>query len=183
VSQAELAKRYAKAILEIGHQRGLAKDYVSQLQGVSQAIFNNNEALGFFANKMVPQESKRKALEALLGAIKCAEDVDAFLRLLVDRNRILVLAEIVKSAAALIDEEDGITRGRIKSSAPLSSESKADYEKKLGLALKRKIILETSVDQKVLGGVRIDVGGWTFDDSLESHLSHLGDQLLKQVPN
>ena len=72
-----------------------------------------------------------------------------------------------------------MTRVKIKSSAAISEQTKHDYEKKIGQALGKKIFLEAAVDEKIMGGVRVEVGGWTFDDSLETHLDHLGDQLLK----
>lgn len=179
MSQVELAKRYAKAILQLGHQKGHAKEYSAQIKAIAQVITSQEDVLQFFSNTTVSHDLKKKSLETLFQGNNYSEDVKAFLYLLVDRSRIYVLSEIAQATENILDEEEGVTRGKIKSSAAISEQTKHDYEKKIGQALGKKIFLEAAVDEKIMGGVRVEVGGWTFDDSLETHLDHLGDQLLK----
>jgi F-type H+-transporting ATPase subunit delta len=179
VSQVELAKRYAKALLQLGHQKKMAKEYATQLKAVSDIIFGDKEVSDFFANTTVSHDLKKKSLETLFQNNNYAEDVRAFLYLLVDRSRMYALASITLATSNILDEEEGVTRGKIKSSSPISEQTKAEFEKKIGAALGKKIYLDASIDEKIMGGARIEVGGWTFDDSLETHLNHLGDQLLK----
>ncbi len=180
MSQVELAKRYAKAILQLGHQKGKAKEYSNQIKVVAQVIMSQPDVEQFFSNVTISQDLKKKSLESLFEGGSFSEDVKAFLYLLVDRSRIYAIADIAKAASDLLDEEDGVTRGKIKSSSPIPEKLKSEYEQKIGAALGKKIFLDASIDEKVLGGVRIEVGGWTFDDSLESHLSRMGEQLYKK---
>ena len=180
MSQVELAKRYAKAILELGHQKGKAKEYANQIKSVAQIITTQADVDQFFTNTTISQDLKKKSLESLFQGGNFADDVKAFLYLLIDRSRMHALADIALATSNLLDEEEGVTRGQIKSASPISEQTKSDYEKKIGSALGKKIFLESSIDEKIMGGVRVEVGGWTFDDSLETHLSHLGDQLMKK---
>ena len=183
MSQVELAKRYAKALLQLGHQKGKAKEYAAQIKSIATVLGAQEDVAHFFSNTTISQDLKKKSLESLFHAHSqgnsFAEDVRAFLFLLVDRNRFYALTEIAQAAEGLLDEEEGITRGKIRSSTTISEQLKSDYEKKIGAALKKKLYLEAVVDEKIMGGVRVEVGGWTFDDSLETHLNQLGDQLLK----
>ena len=179
MSQVELAKRYAKAILQLGHQKGAAKEYSSQIKAIADILGTHADVAQFFANGTVSHDLKKKSLETLFQAGKYSEDVKAFLYLLVDRSRIYAVSDIAKATENILDEEEGVTRGKIKSSTAISEQSKHDYEKKIGQALGKKIYLETAIDSQIMGGVRVEVGGWTFDDSLQTHLDHLGDQLLK----
>lgn len=179
MSQVELAKRYAKALLQLGHQKGKAKEYASQIKSVATVLGSQEDVAQFFSNTTISQDLKKKSLESLFQGGSFADDVKGFLYLLVDRNRFYALSEIAQATEKLLDEEDGITRGKIRSATTITEQVKADYEKKLGTALKKKLYLETVVDEKVMGGVRVEVGGWTFDDSIETHLNQLGDQLLK----
>ena len=177
MSQVELAKRYAKALLHLGHQKEKAKDYQSQIRSVANVV-SSPDVTAFFLNTAVAQDNKKKTLEQLFSGVEFDEDVKAFLFLLVENGRLTVLPEIVKASQELLDADDGITRGKIKSMAPLSDSVKADYENKIGQILKKKIYLEQALDEKILGGVRVEIGGWTFDDSLETHLNQLGETLL-----
>lgn len=173
----ELAKRYAKALLELGHQKGRAKEYQAQIKSVADVV-KNPEVSEFFTNTAVPLENKKKSLDTLFSGAKFDEDVKGFLYLLIDNSRMSHLPDIVQATQALLDAEEGITRGKIKSLTPVSDAVRAEYENKIGQILKKKIYLEPVIDQKVMGGVRVEIGGWTFDDSLETHLNQLGDQLL-----
>lgn len=177
MSQVELAKRYAKALHQLGHQKGKIKEYQTQLRSVAEVVADA-DFLSFFANTAVTQENKRKSLDKLFQGTRFDDDVKGFLYLLVDKSRMTILEDIVRASQELLDEEEGVTRGKIKSSARLSDSVKADYEQKIGQILKRKIFLEPMIDEKVMGGVRVEIGGWTFDDSLETHLTQLGDKLL-----
>ena len=181
MSQVELAKRYAKAILQLGHQKGTAKEYATQVKSIAQIISSQSDVLQFFSNTTVSQDLKKKSLETLFQGSNYSEDVKAFLYLLIDRSRIYAISAIAQATENILDEEEGVTRGKIKSSSAISEQTKHDYEKKIGQALGKKIFLEASVDEKIMGGARVEVGGWTFDDSLQTHLNHLGDQLLKST--
>lgn len=179
MSQVELAKRYARAILQLGHQKEKAKSYSNEINGIAKVLSAQEDISNFFSNRTVPSDLKKKSLEALFQGNDFSEDVRAFLYLLIDRSRMSALTEIAKAAESILDEEEGVTRGKIKASAAVSEQTKAGYEKKIGAALGKKIFLDTSVDENIMGGVRVEIGGWTFDDSIETHLSQLGDQLLK----
>ncbi|MFN8792559.1 MAG: ATP synthase F1 subunit delta [Bdellovibrionales bacterium] len=180
MSQTELAKRYAKALLELGHQKGRAKAYQAQIASVAQVIAEP-DVFGFYSNTAVTHEVKRKSLEKLLGGAGFDDDVKGFLRLLLENQRVTHLPEIVKACQALLDMEEGITRGKLRSATALGETVRADYERKIGQILKKKIYLESTLDSKIMGGVRVEIGGWTFDDSLETHLGQLGEALLKQT--
>lgn len=173
----ELAKRYAKALLELGHQKGRAKEYQAQIKSVASVVVNS-EVSEFYSNTAVNIENKKKSLDTLFAGTKFDEDVKGFLYLLIDNGRMAHLPDIVQATQTLLDAEEGVTRGKIKSLTPVSDSVRAEYENKIGQILKKKIYLEPVVDQKVMGGVRVEIGGWTFDDSLETHLNQLGDTLL-----
>jgi len=180
VSQTELAKRYAKALLELGHQKGRAKAYQSQIASVAQVIAEP-DVTAFYSNTAVTHDVKKKSLENLFSGAGFDDDVKGFLRLLLENQRITHLPEIVKACQSLLDAEDGITRGRLRSATALSDSVRSDYERKIGQILKKKIYLEPTLDHRIMGGVRVEIGGWTFDDSLETHLGQLGEALLKQT--
>lgn len=173
----ELAKRYAKALLQLGRQKERAKEYQAQIKSVADVI-KSPDVSAFYSNTAVTLESKKKSLDTLFAGTKFDEDVKGFLYLLIDNSRMTHLPDIVQATQTLIDAEEGITRGKIKSLTPVSDAVRTEYENKIGQILKKKIYLEPVIDQKVMGGVRVEIGGWTFDDSLETHLNQLGDTLL-----
>lgn len=178
MSQVVLAKRYAKALYELGHQRKLASTYHKQLAEAAQALNQDSTAQQFFLSTAVSKASKKEMLKSLFSKTQIESDVQAFLMLLIDKSRFSALDEIVKASQELFDADQGTTRGRLYSAQPISDSLRAEYEKKATTILKKKIQLESHTDTSLVGGVRIEVGGWTFDDSLQSHLDKLSDRIM-----
>lgn len=178
MSQVVLAKRYAKALFELGQKKEMAQAYAAQIAGINQAINSNPEYKTFFGSTAVAKETKKDLLKKLFSTVKTDEEVQAFLMLLIDKVRFGILADIVVANQEILDQQQGTTRGIIKSSQALSETSKKDYEAKISKIMNKKIQLEVKMDSTVLGGVRVEVGGWTFDDSLQTHLNQLSDKIL-----
>src|SRR5437868_4697254 len=63
----------------------------------------------------------------------------------------------------------------------LSTDAKKSLETKISGVLKKKIVLTFQQDPKLLGGVVADVGGWTFDDSIDTHLKKLNEELNRRA--
>lgn len=180
MSASVLAKRYAKAIFELGHAKEMSQDYYQQLASLSQSMNQDPAAKTFFSSTAISKESKRELLKKVFAQTKVESEVQAFLMLLIDKGRFSALAEIVSASRDLIDQGRGTTRGTILSAQALSSAAKGDYEAKISKIMNKKIQLETHVNPALLGGVRIEVGGWTFDDSLQTHMNQLTENILNK---
>ena len=74
-----------------------------------------------------------------------------------------------------------MTRGTVKSAKPLSEDAKKDLESRINKILNKKIILTYKEESTLLGGVVAQVGGWTFDDSIETHLTKLNEDLNRRA--
>lgn len=180
MSTSVLAKRYAKAIFELGHAKELSQEYYQQLDSLSKSLNQDPAAKTFFSSTAISKESKRELLKKVFAQTKVESEVQAFLMLLIDKGRFSALAEIVSASRDLIDQGRGTTRGTILSAQALSSTAKNDYEAKISKIMNKKIQLEAHINPALLGGVRIEVGGWTFDDSLQTHMNQLTENILNK---
>jgi F-type H+-transporting ATPase subunit delta len=80
-----------------------------------------------------------------------------------------------------MDIEEGVTRGVVRSAQALNDDAKKEIENKINKVLNKKIVLTYEQDPKLLGGVVAQVGGWTFDDSLDTHLKKLNEELNRRA--
>jgi F-type H+-transporting ATPase subunit delta len=178
MSQGVLAKRYAKSLYGLGHQRNLSGAYHTQLAEAAKAIHQDLEIQQFFLSTTISKTQKKDLLKKLFSKVTIEPDVQAFLLLLIDKSRISLLNEIVSASQELFDADQGTTRGLLFSAQPVTGAQKEEYEKKASQILKKKIQLEARADASLVGGVRIEVSGWTFDDSLQAHLDKISEQML-----
>lgn len=180
MSTSVLAKRYAKAIFELGHAKEMSQEYYQQLESLSKSLSLDPAAKTFFSNTAISKESKRELLKQVFAKTKVESEIQAFLMLLIDKGRFSLLTEIVNASRDLIDQGRGTTRGSIKSAQALSATVKNDYENKISKIMNKKIQLESQINPALLGGVKIEVGGWTFDDSLQTHMNQITENILNK---
>ncbi len=172
-----IAIRYAKALLSLTKQKGIHAEALNQLKAVNQSLQSDRQLKEFFENPVIKPEQKAKILKVALSGQNFAEDVSSCLLLMADRGRLSMISEFVQAFQDGIDQEDGVTRGIVRAAQPLSKDAQSELEKKITQVLKKKIVLTFKEDPTLLGGVVAQVGGWTFDDSIETHLKRLNEEL------
>ena len=177
----EAAKRYAKAIFVVTKQKGVHQRALAEINTLSTAITSDAAAMNFFSNPMVSAEKKAQVIREVVAGGKILEEVSNSLMLLADKNRMVELSGVAVELQNLIDGEDGVTRGVVCSAQPLSADAKSEIEQKINKVLNKKISLTYEQDAKLLGGVVAQVGGWTFDDSIDTHLKKLNEELNRRA--
>jgi F-type H+-transporting ATPase subunit delta len=177
----EISKRYAKALLAVTKQKGSHLIALKELNQIADAFSKDAGTIEYFANPVISSEKKVAAVKAALSGVSISEEVLNTINLLGDKNRLNLLPQVVISFQEFLDIEEGITRGVVKSAQPLSEEARKEIEQKINKILNKKIVLTYQQDPKLLGGVITQVGGWTFDDSLDTHLKKLNEELNRRA--
>jgi len=177
----EVAKRYAKALLAVAKQNGVSDKIFTELQTVATAFNQDPAVKAYFENPLAGPEQKLAVVNAALSAKSVSPELLNTFVLLAEKGRLGYLQELVQAYQLLLDEEAGITRGTVRSAQPLSSEAQKEVEARITQVLKKKIILTYQQDPKLLGGVVAQVGGWTFDDSIDTQLKKLNEELNRRA--
>lgn len=173
----EVAKRYAKALMVITKQTNSSASAKATLSEIAKTISLDKSTWEFFKNPTVASENKKTVISQALSNQKIQPEVANFINLLADKNRLTLLAEINEAFQSYIDEEAGLTRGEAVSAKPLSEESKKVLEDKVSKAINKKVSLTYKEDPALIGGLVVQVSGWTFDDSVKTHLKRMVDDL------
>lgn len=103
-----------------------------------------------------------------------------FIDLLVENDRVITLPEIAEQFEDLKNRHEGSAIAKIVSAYELSDsqvqELLAGLEKKFGVKLKPEI----TVDNSIIGGIRVTVGDQVLDTSVQAQLTRLRDTLAAQ---
>jgi F-type H+-transporting ATPase subunit delta len=81
----------------------------------------------------------------------------------------------------LLDEELNIARGEIITAYPISAEEKKEIEDVLKDYLKKEVILESKVDEGIIGGIKIRIGDLIFDGTLKTQLGKFKEIIKGEV--
>ncbi len=174
-----LARRYAKALVQIGTEGGLIDRFRDELTAIDRVFSSNTDLKSVFANPAFTAEQKKDIMKDLIARVKCSDLVGNFLLLLVDKNRVAFLDQIVHTYETLADEQSGIIRPIIKTAFALDAGQVASIQSALEKKSGKKVIPQVTVDQSLLGGVVTQIGDTAFDSSVKTQLKRIQDILQK----
>lgn len=168
-----LARRYARALLEIGLEEKNLEELGKEVSDLAAAVASSSELTETLTNPAFPRSDRDKILSAVLSRLGASQTTVNFTRLLLDRERVAALPDIARELAVLIDENAGRVRAVITAARPLSSAQLSRLIKALEELSGKKILAETREDPALIGGVVAKVGDQVYDGSLRTQLSQL----------
>ena len=111
----------------------------------------------------------------------CGEQFDEFgqnlIKVMAENGRLQALPEVAAEFIALKKEHEKKVDVEVISATELSEQQLADITSKLELRLERKVQLNCSIDETLLGGVIIRAGDLVIDNSARGRLNRLSDAL------
>ncbi|MDR3578903.1 MAG: ATP synthase F1 subunit delta [Oryzomonas sp.] len=174
-----IARRYAKALVQLGSEAGLIDRFSDELAVVDRLFSGNGELRAAFGNPAFTAEQKKGIMKDLVAKTNCSELVGNFLLLLVDKNRVAFLDQIVHTYKKLADEQSGVIRPFIRTAFTLDDAQVAAVQNALEKKTGKKVVPQVTVDQTLLGGVVIQIGDTAFDSSVKTQLKRIQDILQK----
>jgi F-type H+-transporting ATPase subunit delta len=174
-----IARRYARALLEVASEVGRTDAVAEQLIAFAGIFSKSPELTDVLLNPIYSRSQRREVVEGVMKALPGGADpiLASTLRLLVDRNRLNYLTDIARLFADMADARAGRVRGRVTTAAPLPADSLARLQQSLQQLTQRNVILETRVDPALLGGVSAQVGSLLYDGSLRTQLEQMRREL------
>ncbi|MDD2850597.1 MAG: ATP synthase F1 subunit delta [Desulfuromonadaceae bacterium] len=174
-----LAKRYAKALVQLGSEEGLIDRFRDELATVDGLFKANKELRAVFADPALTLEQKKAIMKELVAKTACSELVGNFLLLLVDKNRVAFLGQIVQTYQQLSDEFTGVIRPVINTAFPLDAAQVAAIQGALEKKTGKKVVPQVVVDASLLGGLVTQIGDIAYDNSVKTQLKQIKDILQK----
>ncbi|MGZ3722732.1 MAG: ATP synthase F1 subunit delta [Bdellovibrionales bacterium] len=176
-----LATRYARALYGLAAEKNEQDAVFEKMRALSEAFSADAQVSQYLFSPVVRPADKVAALEKLVAALTLPESLQKFVLLLAKKNRLGVFKDIVTAYQQIADDAHGVTRGTVRSATVLDPDERKRIETLVGRATKKQVILNYKEDPALLGGLVAEVGSFTFDDSLISHLKRINEQLNRSV--
>lgn len=172
------ARRYAKALLQIGDQQGNVSQLQQELEAVAATVAANADLARLVASPLVLPRKKAEVFETILATAKVSDTLRHFFRVVAEAGRLNLLPDLRKTFADLVDERAGIVEAQVSSAQPLSEAQSKALVASLAARTGKIIRLSWSQDAALLGGLKVQVGSTVLDASLQGQLRQLKTQLL-----
>jgi F-type H+-transporting ATPase subunit delta len=133
-------------------------------------ISGEQSARQILENPTLSAENRKQLLGKIGDALALDTPIRNFLGLLIDRNRLDLLEEIVSTYEALLDEKLGIVKARVTTALELDANQREQIAARLHTLTGKKVRMETVVDPSLIGGLVAQVGSTIYDGSIRQQL-------------
>lgn len=170
---ASIARRYARALLEVAAPNGEADAVASQLDALAAAYTASTDLRSVLFDPAFDRSRRHQVVAELGAKLGLGQTVQNFAKLLVDKDRFRELPAIAGSYGELADELAGRARASVATAAPLPADLAPRLAGALSTALSKKVLLETRLQPSLIGGAVAQVGSLLFDGSVRTQLESL----------
>ena len=174
-----LARRYAKAVIDLAQEAGILKEVGHDLDRIAGLFAESHELANVFADPTIAPNAKEKVLAQVLEKGGVQEITMKFIHVVLAKERILGLGEIAHAYREFLDQLENRVRARVVSAAPLSKKEESKISDALSRISGKEVALEVEVDESLLGGVVAYMGSQVYDGSIKNQLTQIKDNLSK----
>jgi F-type H+-transporting ATPase subunit delta len=174
---AAVASRYARALVDVVLEQKI-EGAVEQVNGIVDAIKENDELRKVWEAPDIPADQKRRLLDAIGARVGLSRTVRNFFAVLIDHQRIPMVEQIARQFEAELDAALGFAEAQVTSARPLSDEEKRQLESRVAAVTGKKVRARYGADPELLGGVMVQVGSTIYDGTVRGQLQKLREQLV-----
>jgi F-type H+-transporting ATPase subunit delta len=177
MSVASLARRYARAILELANEANAVEETGKQLTEFAATWTASDELRAVFLNPEVSPETRKLILSELTQRAGLSTLARNSILYIADKGRIAALPLIARSFSDLSEGSSGIVRAEVTSAAPLSDAYYTQLQKTLEQVTGHKVAIDKKTDPSLIAGVVTRVGDKVYDGSIKTRLQDLQNSL------
>lgn len=181
MAKSQVAKRYAKALLDIGTERGTHDLLRTQLVALASVYASNGEFRHTMLNPSIKIEERKEIMRTISKKYDFDEVARNFFLLLLDKGRFDQVNAIAKEYGKLVDAKNGLVRAYVTSAAELDEAQLALLQGKLAKLTGKEVEVALDVDASLLGGVVTRVGGVVLDGSVRAQFECLRSSILDEI--
>ena len=175
----ETAQRYARALFEISHEN-LELDIVENNLKEFLNLYNSSlEFVNFIKNPTMSNNNQLKAVDIIATKFNFTTSLKNFLFLLIKKKRIFYLEKIIKSFLVLCSQKRGELKASLVSSKDLSKTELSNISLAFSESMGSKINFDYSVDEELIGGIKIQLGSLMVDTSIKNRLKKYKQLMLE----
>jgi F-type H+-transporting ATPase subunit delta len=178
MSEGKVARRYAKALIEVANEAGAIEQVEKELAGFLSTINANEELKQVIHSPVFSVDERVDIVEALAKNGSWGELTHKIIMLLVKKERINSLSSILEAFSLEADKLADRMRAVISSAQPLSEDRFKTIVTSLEKRTGKKVVATAEVDESLMSGVRAQIGGLVFDGSLKARLQEMQRQLI-----
>jgi F-type H+-transporting ATPase subunit delta len=176
VAKVASARRHAQAVFQLAQERGEIEKWRSEMKTIAATLVDPQL-------RAIREDPKIRLNDKENLVNKCLPEISQlalnFVYLLVARQRLGILEQIVSEYERMADSKLGLEHAKVITAVPLDEEDKKKLSERLAAITGKKIVLTAEVDPAIVGGFVARVGDKLIDGSTKAKLEALRRQLVR----
>lgn len=173
-----IARRWARALFAIGQEHSNLPGLLREVQTAADVWMSSEELRDAMTNPLIDRKARIAVWDSLIRRIGATRMGKNFLLLLFDKTRLTELAGIARELQVLSDNKDNRIRAEVIGAVPVSEGVVAGLRSALVRGTGKAVMISTSEDPSIIGGVITRVGNLMYDGSIRTRLSRMKEGML-----
>ena len=175
----ELAREYGEGLFELAREENLSDTIHEELNALREAFRAEPRYLQLLQSRALPKAERLGILdESFRGKVHIY--VLNFMKLLLERGALDAFSDCARYFHRRWCEEKGVVEASVVSAAPLTDAQRQALSERLGEISGKRVELLVHIDPAVMGGLRVDMEGRRYDNTIRHRLDmmrrHLADE-------
>ncbi|MBP5663622.1 MAG: ATP synthase F1 subunit delta [Bacteroidales bacterium] len=176
----KLASRYAKALFDLAQQRGEIETVNQDLALVKSVLKENRDFKGVIESPVIFPDKKNSIFKGVFDG-KLSDTAFGFLSLIIRKKREPALGIICDEFLALYNIHHNIKIARVVTASPITPELTEILRHLLEEETHSTIQIITAVDERIIGGLMVEIDGYLYDASLLTRINRLRAEFSHNV--
>lgn len=167
-----VGKEYGAALFMLASEESAREEYAQALGLVKDAFAESPEYAELLSSPGITQSERLRAIEtAFEGSVP--EGVLSFLQLMCEKGRLCFLDTAIEEYFSLLDASKRISSAKVTSAVELTDSEKQKLKSRLVQLCHGEVNIEYFIDEKLLGGLVVELDGKIMDGSLRQRLREI----------
>jgi len=167
------ARRYAEAVHDLARRDDAVDAYRSSLESLAAAL--GPQTMRALRDPSVPMKQRLRAIDT--AAATQPKAIRSLLAVLAQRDRLPLLPGIAAAFGDLVDKRAGIAKTKITTAVELDQDQRRAFVERLERVSGKRLSATFAVDERLIGGAKVQVGDHLLDASVKARLAALRTRL------
>lgn len=175
-----LAGRYAIALFELAEEEKTLDLVADELSSLNALLQESEELKMLTTSPIISRANQAAAMDAMVKAAGFSKTLENFIGVVTANRRLDQLENIINEFNRMLSAHRGEVNASVMTAYKLDKKQLDALGKKLKSMVGSDVILESEVDESLLGGMVVRVGSRMIDSSLKTKLANL-EATMKEV--
>ena len=179
MSQGMIARRYAKALLNLADNEKDLDNTGKILSAIAEVYKENSELRQVLSDTKVSSRVKLEILKDVLSKIKASTLVDKFSRYLLAKRRINFLPDIERAFNLLLQEKLGRIEAEVTTASELPKKTVKNLIDAISVYTGKDVEVNVTIDPSIIGGIVTRIGSTVIDGSIQTNLNQIRQSIIR----